>query len=74
MIFLQGHGIGGALAARIYRRYRERGVEVVSRDPYALARDVRGIGFATADRIARSLGFTLDHSARLESGLIYMGQ
>ena len=74
MIFLQDHGIGGAIAARIYRRYRERGVEAVSRDPYALAREVRGIGFATADRIARSLGFAVDNPARLESGLVYTGE
>ena len=74
MIFLQSHGIGGAIAARIYRRYRERGVEAVSRDPYALAREVRGIGFATADRIARSLGFAVDNPARLESGLVYTGE
>ncbi len=74
MIFLQSHGIGGAIAARIYRRYRERGVEAVSRDPYALAREVRGIGFATADRIARSLGFAADNPARLESGLVYTGE
>ncbi|MBW7996238.1 MAG: ATP-dependent RecD-like DNA helicase [Candidatus Glassbacteria bacterium] len=74
MIFLQGHGIGGALAARIFRRYRDRGVEAVSRDPYALAREVRGIGFATADRIARSLGFAPDNPARLESGLVYTGE
>lgn len=73
MIFLQSHGIGGAIAARIFRRYRERGVEAVSRDPYALAREVRGIGFATADKIARSLGFDADHPARLESGLVFTG-
>ncbi|MFH1069559.1 MAG: ATP-dependent RecD-like DNA helicase, partial [Candidatus Glassbacteria bacterium] len=74
MIFLQSYGISGALAARIYRRYRDRGVEAVSQNPYRLADEVRGIGFATADRIARSLGFPEDSPLRLESGLVHTGE
>ncbi|HUU27609.1 MAG TPA: ATP-dependent RecD-like DNA helicase [archaeon] len=71
MIFLQSYGIGGALAVRIYRQYREKGVETVSREPYRLAEEVRGIGFATADRIAESLGFARDNPLRIKSGLLY---
>jgi len=74
MIFLQSYGIGGSLAVRIYRRYRDRGVETVSQNPYRLAEEVRGIGFATADRIASSLGFDADSPLRIESGLIRTGE
>ncbi|MBE3583465.1 MAG: AAA family ATPase [Limnochordaceae bacterium] len=71
LIFLQGHGVSSAYALRIYRRYGEQAVEVVRHDPYRLARDVPGIGFQTADRIARGLGFAADAPARLAAGLHY---
>jgi len=71
MIFLQGYGLGGALAAKIYREYGSETVEAVSRNPYQLAEQVRGIGFLTADRIAQNLGLALDNPLRLNSGLAY---
>jgi len=74
MIFLQSYGVSGAIAARIYRRYREHGVEAVSQNPYSLAEEVRGIGFATADRIAKSLGFAADSPLRIRSGLLHTGE
>jgi len=74
MVFLQSYGVGGALAARIYRQYRERSIEVVMQNPYRLAEEVHGIGFATADRIARNLGFAHDHHLRISSGLIYAAE
>jgi len=73
MIFLQSYGIGGSVAVRIYRRYRDKGVEAVSQNPYRLAEEVRGIGFATADKIAGNLGFAADSPLRIESGLIHTG-
>ena len=74
MIFLQSYGVSGAIAARIYRRYREQGVEAVSQNPYRLAEEVRGIGFATGDRIARSLGFAADSPLRIRSGLLHSAE
>ncbi|GAF99330.1 unnamed protein product, partial [marine sediment metagenome] len=74
MIFLQSYGISGSVAVRIYRRYRDRGVEAVSQNPYRLFEEVRGIGFATADRIAKKIGFAADSPLRIESGLIHTGE
>jgi exodeoxyribonuclease V alpha subunit len=71
MIFLQGHGLSPALASRILKRYGEGAGEVVSKNPYRLALDVAGIGFRTADRIARALGFATDSPARAEAGLLH---
>ncbi|MBE3578092.1 MAG: ATP-dependent RecD-like DNA helicase [Limnochordales bacterium] len=71
MIFLQGHGVSQAYALRIFRCYGPRAVEVVRQNPYRLARDVHGIGFQIADRIARSLGFAADAEERLAAGLFY---
>jgi len=72
MIFLQQHGIGAALANRIYNRYGAQAIELIEQQPYRLARDVRGIGFATADRIARSVGIPRDDPHRREAALLHV--
>jgi exodeoxyribonuclease V alpha subunit len=56
MLFLHSYGIGSARAVRIYKTYGEAAVETIRSDPYRLADDVRGIGFKTADELARKLG------------------
>ena len=72
MIFLQGHNATGAHALRIYKRYGTDAIEVVRQNPYRLALEVWGIGFATADGIAESLGIARDAPARLEAGLLHV--
>jgi exodeoxyribonuclease V alpha subunit len=71
MVFLQSHGVGAAFAARIHKKYGARAVAVVKGDPYRLARDVAGIGFRSADRIAMSLGLQRDAPRRLEAGVLF---
>ena len=56
MLFLQGHGVSAAYSTRIYKTYGQDAVKVVQDNPYRLAQDVRGIGFITADKIARQMG------------------
>lgn len=72
MIFLQGQGIGAGLAVRIYRHYGNQALDVVQTDPYRLAAEVEGIGFKTADRIARALGAPLDSPQRIQAGLSHV--
>jgi exodeoxyribonuclease V alpha subunit len=72
MVFLQGHGIGASLALRIYRVF---GVETIARvreNPYALAREVHGVGFVIADRIAHSLGIRGDFPLRVQAGVMHI--
>ena len=71
MTFLQGHGVSGSLAMRVYNTYREKSLDVVRENPYRLALDVRGIGFVTADSLAQKLGFSTDDPLRAEAGLMY---
>lgn len=71
MLFLQSHGVSTGLAVKIYKTYGDDAIRQVEDDPYRLARDVHGIGFITADQIARNLGLAHDHPARLEAGLVY---
>jgi exodeoxyribonuclease V alpha subunit len=69
MVFLQAHGASGSLAARIVKRYGEKAMAVVSREPYRLALDVHGVGFKTADRIASTLGVAVDSPQRMQAGV-----
>lgn len=69
MVLLQGRGVSPGLAARIHRHYGEQALEVVKAEPHRLAREVRGIGFLTADRIAAELGLPKESSQRLMAGL-----
>jgi exodeoxyribonuclease V alpha subunit len=72
MIFLHGHGIGVAHAHKIYAAYRHDAVARVTDNPYALCRDIRGIGFATADKIALDMGIPRDSERRAQAGLLHM--
>lgn len=72
MVFLQGYGIGTGYALRIFRQYGAATTEVLKENPYRLAIDIPGIGFAIADRIARKIGFSLDSPLRIRAGIRYV--
>ena len=69
MLFLQSHGVSTALAVRIYKAYGDGALHVVQKEPYRLARDIFGIGFLTADKIAQAIGIQPDDPARIEAGV-----
>ena len=71
MMFLHGHGVGTARAARIFRTYGADAVQVMSENPYRLARDIRGIGFRTADGIAMRLGIGKTAMIRIRAGVAH---
>jgi len=72
MVFLRGHGVSAAFAARIYKKYGKDSISIVRSNPYRLAHEVRGIGFRTADSIAEQLGIARDAPERLEAGLLHL--
>ena len=72
MIFLQPYGIGPSHIVRIYRFYGQQALDIVQENPYRLAMDIHGIGFATADALAQRLGFSPDSPLRAEAGVLYM--
>jgi len=75
MIFLQSHGVSPGFAARIFRRYGNRAIQVVQENPYRLAAELFGVGFLTADRIAERLGFARDSRERAQAGILHtLGQ
>jgi exodeoxyribonuclease V alpha subunit len=71
MVFLHSHGVGTARAVRIYKTYGNDAIQVMSENPYRLARDIRGIGFRTADAIAIKLGIEKDAMIRIRAGISY---
>ncbi|WP_233130348.1 ATP-dependent RecD-like DNA helicase [Synechococcus sp. 1G10] len=71
MVFLHSHGVGTARAVRIFKTYGNDAVQVMAENPYRLARDIRGIGFRTADAIAARLGIEPTAMIRLRAGVNY---
>src|ERR1700676_3748067 len=71
MVFLHSHRVGSARAVRIYKTYGADAVQVMSENPYRLARDIRGIGFKTADAIAMKLGIDKTAMIRVRAGISY---
>jgi exodeoxyribonuclease V alpha subunit len=75
MVFLSSHGVTTGLAVKIYKTYGDDALNVVQEDPYRLARDIWGVGFKTADKIARDLGLPPDAPSRVQAGVAYaLGQ
>ncbi len=72
MIFLQGHGVSAAYSAKIYKQYGNESIGIVRENPYRLAKDIYGIGFITADKIAQNLGIDPNSLIRAKAGLIYV--
>jgi len=71
MIFLQSYNISTSLALKIYKQYGEQSIQVLKEDPYQLAREMFGVGFKTADRIAMEMGQKVDAPSRITAGIIY---
>ena len=69
MVFLHAHGASTSRAVRIYKTYGDQAIETVRANPYQLSRDINGIGFKTADAIARQLGVAADSLQRAAAGL-----
>ena len=72
MLFLQGHGVSPAYAVKIYRAYGGKAIEIVEKNPYQLASDIWGIGFKSADKIARAIGIDESDPRRIEAGVVYV--
>jgi exodeoxyribonuclease V alpha subunit len=71
MAALHSYGVSTSLAVRIYKKFGDRSARIVSEEPYRLAREVWGIGFKTADKIAACVGIAPDAPARLQAGVLH---
>ncbi len=71
MIFLQEYGISMNLSVKIYQRYGQEIYHIIKENPYRLADDIEGVGFRTADEIAKRVGIREDSDFRIRSGILY---
>src|SRR6476661_2351148 len=71
MVFLHANGVGTARAVRIFKTYDADAIQIMTENPYRLARDIRGIGFKTADVIAMKLGIEKTAMIRVRAGVFY---
>lgn len=71
MVFLHAHGVSTSRAVRIFKTYGPDAIDIVQKNPYRLARDIRGIGFLSADTIAQKIGIAKDSPLRAQAGISY---
>ena len=74
MMFLQTYGVTDALCLRLVRKYGNAAKTVLETDPYRIIREVKGIGFKTADKIALNLGLSNNGPKRIEAGILHTVQ
>ncbi|MEG2740170.1 SF1B family DNA helicase RecD2 [Clostridium sp.] len=72
MMFFQSHGVSNNQCLKIYKKFGSNAKEIVSDNPYILCKEISGIGFKTADKIAMSLGVKADSPFRIKSGIEYV--
>ena len=71
MLFLKTYGVGTAQCLRLVKAYGNEAKTILMHNPYKVARDIQGIGFKTADKIAINLGFANDSEKRIDAGLLF---
>jgi exodeoxyribonuclease V alpha subunit len=71
MVFLHAHGVSTSRAVRIFKTYGQDAIKLVSENPYRLVREIRGIGFLSADTIAQKIGIARDSPLRAQAGVSY---
>lgn len=72
LIFLRTYGIGMSMCVRIMRKFGEDAAEIVRREPYKLVKEIDGIGFLTADKIALNLGIPSESPERIDAGILHV--
>ncbi len=72
MVYLHQHGISTSKAIRIYKEYGSNAIMILDENPYRLARDMHGIGFLGADKIAQNLGIEKTAMIRVGAGIAHV--
>jgi exodeoxyribonuclease V alpha subunit len=71
MVFLRGKDVSPAYAVKIFKAYGNQAIEKIQANPYRLIDDIWGVGFKTADQIARKIGLESHSLERIKSGIVY---
>ncbi|MGL5346715.1 MAG: SF1B family DNA helicase RecD2 [Peptostreptococcaceae bacterium] len=71
IIELSPYGITPNYCMKIYKKYKNKAIETINKNPYKLAEDIRGIGFKIADNIAGNIGIEKNSKDRVSQGILY---
>ena len=71
IIQLSPYGITPNYCLKIYKKYKEKSIEIINKNPYKLAEDIRGIGFRIADDIATKIGIDKYSPDRIMQGILF---
>lgn len=71
VMFLQKYNITTNMSLKIYDIYGAKTIDIVKNNPYRLVEDINGIGFLTADKIAKSIGIPQNSEFRVRAGILY---
>ena len=69
---LQGYGLGPKLCEKVLAEYKEDALTIITKTPYRLSKEIKGVGFKTADKIAISQGIALDSAQRMEAAALHI--
>ena len=72
VMFLQTYNISTNMSLKIYEIYRDKTINYVKENPYRMVEEIDGIGFLTADKIARSMGIKSDSEFRMRAGILHV--
>ena len=72
LVLLQQNGVTGANIDRVYNKFREKSISVITKNPYILIKEVPGIGFRMADKIAMNMGIPADSETRVTECIKYV--
>lgn len=72
MLFLQNYGISTLFAVKIYKQYGNDAIAIVQENPYQLSKDIYGIGFFSADKIALNIGLEKDSPKRIRAAISHV--
>lgn len=71
MLFCAKHQLTPYQAQQIWKKYKERSIDILQQNPYQVADDIEGFGFKKADEIAHKLGIARLDSRRIAAGLLF---
>ncbi len=72
MLFLQEYGVSTLFAVKIFKTYGNDAIKIVQANPYQLSKDIYGIGFFSADKIALSIGLRKDSPQRIRAAITHV--
>ncbi|MBI9063842.1 MAG: AAA family ATPase [Marinilabiliaceae bacterium] len=72
MLFLQEYGVSTLFAVKIFKTYGNDAIRIVKENPYQLSKDIYGIGFFSADKIALSMGLAEDSPQRIRAAISHV--